>query len=61
MVRYANEIGAGIEAEGIETGAELESLQGLGVPMAQGYFLGRPADLDTAIAWFDNDEGQARA
>ncbi|MEO0381140.1 MAG: EAL domain-containing protein [Pseudomonadota bacterium] len=61
LVSFANEIGAGIVAEGIETGAELETLQGLGVPMAQGYFLGRPADLDTAIAWFDNDEGQARA
>ncbi|WP_281967414.1 sensor domain-containing phosphodiesterase [Roseovarius nanhaiticus] len=52
LVRFAVEIDAAIVAEGIETEAELDTLHALGVPLAQGYFLGRPADLDAAKAWF---------
>lgn len=42
-------------------GAELDTLTALGVPLAQGYFLGRPADLDTACAWFKTRDTEARA
>lgn len=61
LVSFAREIGADIVAEGIETGAELETLTNLGVPLAQGYFLGRPADLETSRAWFADEQGHARA
>ncbi len=52
LVRFAVEIDAAIVAEGIETEAELSTLHDLGVPLAQGYFLGKPADLVTACEWF---------
>ncbi len=61
LVSFAREIGADIVAEGIETGEELDTLTGLGVPLAQGYFLGLPSNLETAIAWFTDTEGQASA
>ena len=59
LVRFAVEIGAAIVAEGIETEGELTTLHDLGVPLAQGYFLGKPADLATALAWFDESCAQA--
>ncbi len=36
---------ARVIAEGIEEAAELEALRELGVPLGQGFFLGRPAEL----------------
>lgn len=39
---FAGELDAWIIAEGVEHSAELERLIDLGVPLAQGYFLGRP-------------------
>ena len=45
MVGFANELGAKIVAEGIEEQAELETLRELGVPLGQGYLIGRPATL----------------
>ncbi|WP_229884493.1 sensor domain-containing phosphodiesterase [Roseobacter sp. MH60115] len=59
LVRFAVEIGADIVAEGIETDAELNALSNLGVPLAQGYYLGKPGDLDSALAWFK--DGKKRA
>ncbi len=53
LVRFAIETDADIIAEGIETENELCTLYDLGVPLAQGYFLGRPEDLHSACAWFD--------
>jgi EAL domain-containing protein (putative c-di-GMP-specific phosphodiesterase class I) len=38
----AGRLDAWLLAEGIETGEELDVLVALGVPLAQGYFLGRP-------------------
>ncbi|MFL4471476.1 EAL domain-containing protein [Tateyamaria armeniaca] len=61
LVSFAREIGACIVAEGIETGEELDTLTGLGVPLAQGYFLGRPSSLKDAVAWFAKDGDQATA
>ena len=41
----AGKISSQIIAEGIETSAELETLQTLGIPYGQGYLFGRPAPL----------------
>ena len=43
LLAFADEIGATIVAEGIETRAELETLQALGVTYGQGYLLATPA------------------
>ena len=61
LVSFAKEIGADIVAEGIETGEELLTLASLGVPLAQGYFLGRPDTLDAAAAWFTPAVGAHKA
>jgi EAL domain-containing protein (putative c-di-GMP-specific phosphodiesterase class I) len=45
LVSFARETGAGLIAEGIESGAELETLRALGVQYGQGYHLGRPRPL----------------
>lgn len=50
LISFANEIGAAIVAEGIETSEELECLRKLGVHMGQGYILARPAPLADALA-----------
>lgn len=44
LLRYCNEMGCTLIAEGIETEAELECLHKLGVHCGQGYYLGRPDD-----------------
>ena len=40
---FTNRIDASLVGEGVETAQELEVLAQLGVPMVQGYFLGKPA------------------
>jgi EAL domain-containing protein (putative c-di-GMP-specific phosphodiesterase class I) len=45
LVRFGDDTGAIIVAEGIETPAQLRTLQQLGVPWGQGYHLARPAPL----------------
>ena len=45
LVRFADEIGATIIAEGVEVADELATLQRLGVPWGQGYYLARPGPL----------------
>src|SRR5690606_18091891 len=50
MVLFASEIGASLVAEGVETHDELRALRSLGVELAQGYLIGRPAPLPIAIA-----------
>ena len=51
---YAGELDAWLLAEGIETEAELQVYVSLGVPLAQGYLLGRPqagfGSLDPQLA-----------
>lgn len=42
MTRYGVETGARICAEGVETDRQLQVIAELGVPLAQGYLLGRP-------------------
>lgn len=48
LVAFAEEIGAGIIAEGVETPEELAVLQYLGIPWAQGFYLAHPASLPVA-------------
>jgi EAL domain-containing protein (putative c-di-GMP-specific phosphodiesterase class I)/CheY-like chemotaxis protein len=45
LTSFAEDIGAGLIAEGIETAGELEALRGLGVAFGQGFHLGRPASM----------------
>ena len=45
LVAFADDTGARILAEGVETQAELETVHRLGVKYAQGYHLGRPGPL----------------
>jgi EAL domain-containing protein (putative c-di-GMP-specific phosphodiesterase class I) len=48
LASFADEIGAGLIAEGIETAAELEELRELGVSFGQGFHIGEPAADPTA-------------
>ena len=50
LVSFAAETGTQVVAEGVETEDELVVLRQLGVRYAQGYYLGRPAGLDTLAA-----------
>jgi diguanylate cyclase (GGDEF)-like protein len=43
LVGYATHVGSLLVAEGIETPSELSALVELGVPLVQGFYLGRPA------------------
>ena len=45
LTTFATEIDATLVAEGIESGAELDTLRNLGILWGQGYFLARPAPL----------------
>lgn len=54
MVDFGRKLGSELIAEGVETEAELETVERLGIDMAQGYRLGRPASLAGAppfVAW----------
>src|ERR1044071_8596173 len=42
MVRFANEHGAMVIAEGVERAEEFETVRGLGVHLVQGFYLHRP-------------------
>lgn len=55
LVAFAAETGAELIAEGVETAAELATLQRLGVLRAQGFFLSPPLDLEAALAFADPD------
>jgi EAL domain-containing protein (putative c-di-GMP-specific phosphodiesterase class I) len=45
---FAQQTGSQLVAEGVETAEERDSLQRAGVPLAQGYLLGRPAPRPAA-------------
>lgn len=45
LVAFADQIGAGLIAEGIETDAELQTLRRIGIPWGQGYRLAHPGPL----------------
>ena len=48
MVRFANDQGAMVIAEGVERAEEFETVKGLGVHLVQGFYLHRPQRLDAA-------------
>jgi diguanylate cyclase len=50
LVGYAEHVGSLLVAEGIENAEELQTLLELGVPLAQGFYLGRPAAPWPALA-----------
>ena len=50
LLPVAEGMGAQVVAEGIEGAAQLEVLRELGVPLGQGFLLGRPAELPSATA-----------
>ena len=45
LVSFGRRLDILVVAEGIETAAELAALRAAGVPVGQGYYLGRPGDL----------------
>jgi diguanylate cyclase (GGDEF)-like protein/PAS domain S-box-containing protein len=49
LIRFAEETESVIVAEGVETAEELETLVNLGVTHVQGYLLGRPSPLESAV------------
>jgi EAL domain-containing protein (putative c-di-GMP-specific phosphodiesterase class I) len=53
LVGYSKQVGSLLVAEGIEYSAELRVLGTLGVPLAQGYYTGRPGRPwpDVRVAW----------
>lgn len=64
LVSFANQSGAAVIAEGIETGAELQTLRRLGAHYGQGYYLGLPSPLEdltlsSATRWIVPEEGIA--
>ena len=50
MIGMAEELNLPIVAEGIETAEQAEFLQSKGVRFGQGYYFGRPMDLEALIA-----------
>jgi len=49
LIHFSAETGSTLVAEGVETAAELATLQELGVNKAQGYFLGRPISAEKLL------------
>ncbi|ATG75842.1 diguanylate phosphodiesterase [Zobellella denitrificans] len=49
IVRFAEETGSKVVAEGVETDAELNALRKLKVNKAQGYLLGRPTPIEALL------------
>lgn len=50
LISFADEIGAAVVAEGVESEAEVDALAGLGVHLGQGFHLGRPSPPDAYLA-----------
>jgi EAL domain-containing protein (putative c-di-GMP-specific phosphodiesterase class I)/DNA-binding NarL/FixJ family response regulator len=49
LTSFADEVGMGVVAEGIETEAELHTLRALGVGTGQGFLLGRPGPIPPLV------------
>jgi EAL domain-containing protein (putative c-di-GMP-specific phosphodiesterase class I)/FixJ family two-component response regulator len=61
LVKFADEIGAVVVAEGIETQEELETLRALAVPWGQGYHLGRPGPLPAGGAMLQDSSAASHS
>jgi PAS domain S-box-containing protein len=49
LISFADEVGVGVVAEGIETEEELEALLDIGFRYGQGFYFGVPAPLDDVL------------
>lgn len=49
LIRFAEVINARVIAEGVESETELDTLRRLGVEKVQGYFIGKPLQLEEAL------------
>jgi EAL domain-containing protein (putative c-di-GMP-specific phosphodiesterase class I) len=58
LIEFARKTGSQIIAEGVETASELATLRKLGIETAQGYFLGRPMPLESAMKQFNGGAAQ---
>lgn len=61
IVRLAQEMGAKVVAEGIETSQELEAVQRAGADYGQGYLFARPAFPPPDVVWPDSGNPSPRA
>ena len=61
VVTLADSLGMATTAEGVETEAELEMVQGLGCKKVQGYYFGRPMQPQDAGQLFPKDHARVRA
>jgi EAL domain-containing protein (putative c-di-GMP-specific phosphodiesterase class I) len=61
LIAFAGETDATIVAEGIETEAELRTLERLGIRKAQGYYLARPAPLSDCLALLSDSAFEAKS
>ena len=61
MVRFANDQGAKVIAEGVERAEEFETVKGLGVHLVQGFFLHRPSHMPLTRAARNAATSAARA
>jgi len=60
-IDLAHSLGLTVTAEGVETGAVYAQLRGMGCDFYQGYYVGRPKDLEAIAAWLqENNRGMAR-
>jgi EAL domain-containing protein (putative c-di-GMP-specific phosphodiesterase class I) len=50
LVTFASTTGAAVVAEGLESDAAIDHMRDLGVTLGQGYALGRPAPLTSALS-----------
>lgn len=50
LIRFAEETGSKVVAEGVETEAELQTLRELNVNKVQGHLLGRPQDISVSYS-----------
>ena len=53
LVSFAQDTGADVIAEGIETSDELNTIRQLGIPNGQGYFIGRPQPIASVRQHFE--------
>jgi EAL domain-containing protein (putative c-di-GMP-specific phosphodiesterase class I) len=51
IVKLCHELGSKVLAEGIETPAELNAVEALGIDLAQGYLLARPSNPPPDFGW----------
>ena len=61
IVVLAREMGLRVIAEGVETQQQMDALQQMGCDEMQGYFFGRPMEVDEATALARGELRQAMA